>query len=66
MDLEGTEVHLHLILVNYQLFKASIRLMCLLVSYTQGVINGDMEPPPEPIEVSLSNPRLKDNRGLPL
>ena len=36
--------------------------MCFLISHTQSAISGDMEPPPEPVEIFLANSRLEDIR----
>ena len=34
--------------------------MSFLISNAQGVIGGDVKPPPEPLEILLANPRLED------
>ena len=52
MDLRG----------HNQFFKTSVRLMRLLISYTQGVIGGNIEPSPEPLKLPLTYSRLKNIR----
>ena len=34
--------------------------MSFLISSAQGIIGGDVKPPPEPLEIFLANPRLED------
>ena len=53
---------LHLILVYHQFLKTSVRLMRLLISYTQSVIGGDIEPTPEPLKLPLTYSLLKNVR----
>ena len=36
--------------------------MRFLISYTQGVIRENIEPPPEPLKLSLTEPRLENIR----